>query len=390
MDGLFPNANALDREVTVAAVTLSMADLVHHWCMRDDLLRQVPPPIEEAKAPRLGRPSRRPYGTPLLRAAIRSGLMVADETWWRFSQRLVHQKPSLVAIALHSLCPDRSQVEDPTLAPNQNISVLDFRDLVDTLLEDGYTAVSPAQVGAGLDPGGKFVMITFDDGYYNNVLALDVLKEYEVPATFFVSSNHVLEGKAFWWDAFNRELVKVGATEHQRNVEIARIKDMSASHIEAYLQRLYGVRSLQPLGDTDRPFNRAELAEFSRLPWVHLGNHTCDHAILTRCSREEMRYQIEDCQRALTEIAGAAPLAIAYPNGNCSPEVVAAAQAAGLRVGITARPSRNLLPLECPLRLMNLGRFYFCGDHHPRDELLKWHVGSVPSYFIKRALGKAP
>ncbi len=125
-------------------------------------------------------------------------------------------------------------------------------------------------------------MITFDDGYYNNVMALDVLKEYRVPATFFVSFNQVLEGKAFWWDAPNRELAKRGATEHQRNVEIAGFKTLSADRIESHLKRRYGIRTLRPAGDKDRPFTRSELGEFARQPGGHLGNHTCVRAIIGR------------------------------------------------------------------------------------------------------------
>ena len=41
-------------------------------------------------------------------------------------------------------------------------------------------------------------MLTFDDGYYNNHLALPVLEEFDVPALFFISTNHVKQQKCFW------------------------------------------------------------------------------------------------------------------------------------------------------------------------------------------------
>ena len=358
--------------------------------MREDLLRHLPRSIDAGvTAPAGASPPKRPDGVPPLRSAVRTSLALADKFWWRLSQRLVREKPSLVNVALHSLCSTRSQTDDPTVAPNQNVSVADFRNLVDTVLEAGYTVVSPTQIVAGLDAGGKFVMFTFDDGYFNNVLALDVLEQYQIPATFFISSNHVLEGKAFWWDALNRALVKAGATEHQRNVEIAGVKTLAADRIDAYLQSRFGVHSMRPEGDSDRPFTRQELANFARHPCVHLGNHTCDHAILTLCSREEMQRQIKDCQDALTAIAGYAPVAISYPNGNHSAGVIEAACAAGLRIGVTVRPCHNRLPLREADGLMKLGRFYFYGDNQPRDELLKWRAGFIPSNFIKRALKKA-
>ncbi|MEJ7665168.1 MAG: polysaccharide deacetylase family protein [Hymenobacter sp.] len=64
--------------------------------------------------------------------------------------------------------------------------------------------MSPADVLRGLDPAGKYALITFDDGYFNNHLALPVLRRYGVPATFFISSHHVLSGQAFWWDVVYR------------------------------------------------------------------------------------------------------------------------------------------------------------------------------------------
>ena len=358
--------------------------------MSDDLLSPLPRPIDHAAqaAVREYEP-KRPAVLPALRKAARTGLALADQVSWQLSRRLVREGPSLITVALHSLCSTRSQVGDPALAPSQNVSVEDFRALVATMLECGYQAVSPAQVEAGLDASGKYVMVTFDDGYYNNVLALDVLEEYRIPATFFVSTNHVLEQKAFWWDALSRELLKAGATDSQRSAEFRKVKTMNTGRIDAYLQRHVGADALRPQSDNDRPFTRGELASFARNRWVHLGNHTSDHAILTLCSREAMEQQIQDCQAALTEIAGYAPIAISYPNGNCSPAVVEVALAAGLRVGVTVRPHRNRLPLHDTADRMNLGRFYFFGGADPRDEFARWRTGFVPTHLIKTLMQSA-
>lgn len=295
----------------------------------------------------------------------------------------VAERPSLIVMALHSLCSSKSQVNDPALAPNQNVSLEDFRCLVDAMLEYGYTAVSPIQVEAGLRPGGKYAMVTFDDGYFNNVLALEVLEQYKIPATFFISSSHVLDQKAFWWDALNRELLKAGASLQARDVETRKVKALQPSKIDDYLQLHFGKLVFKPQGDMDRPFTRAELMKFARHPLVHLGNHTSDHAILTLCSPQELAHQIRSCQDTLTEIAGYAPISIAYPNGNYSPAVVEAALSAGLRVGLTVQPRRNRLPLESASKLMTLGRFYCRAGMDARDEFLRCRAGLVPSNLIR-------
>lgn len=347
--------------------------------MHEDLLTQQAPSIERvAPEPVRYRQHEKPL-VPLLRRLARGSLGLADTVCARISP----ERPGLVILALHSLCSTRSQVDDTALAQGLDVSVGDFGALVEAMLESGYTAVSPRQVADGLPPDGKYAMLTFDDGYFNNVLALDVLERYQVPATFFVSSNHVLEQKAFWWDSLNRELVKSGISDHARIVQIRKVKKLSADGIDAYLQRNFGTSAFRPHGDRDRPFTRTELMSFARHKWVHLGNHTSDHAILTSCSPQEMARQIQGCQDALTEMAGYAPIAIAYPNGNHSPAVVEAALAAGLRVGVTVQPRKNRLPLDGAAGLMTLGRFYFYGGD-ARAEFAKYRSGLMPSQFVKK------
>lgn len=325
----------------------------------------------------------------MLRRIAASGLAAADVLCSAIRPGLWREPANLTVLALHSLCPTRAQIDDPALAPSQNVCVEDFRALVAAVLESDYRIVAPAQVDAGLAPDGKYVMLTFDDGYFNNVLALDVLDEFDVPAAFFISTNHVLQQKAFWWDALSRELVRSGASRPARHAAMRQLKAMPAAQIEAWFQRHFGSAALRPHSDRDRPFTRAELADFSRHRHVHLGNHTADHAILTRCTREQMAAQIRDCQGALADMTGTAPIAIAYPNGNHSPEVIAAAMAAGLRIGVTVRPAQNRVPQPGAPGSMRLARFYFHGGADARREFRTYRCGFVPSRLVSAALHAA-
>lgn len=174
-------------------------------------------------------------------------------------------------------------------------------------------------------------MITFDDGYFNNRLALDVLRAFHVPATFFISTDPVLQGKAFWWEALGRKLTEAGVDGPARATEFRRLKSWTSDRVDSYLKKQFGDSVLSPRGDFDRPFTVDELRDFARSEWVHLGNHTCVHAILTHLSPSEIEREVRGCQDALSQIAGQAPIAIAYPNGNHSPAAVAVSLAAGLR-----------------------------------------------------------
>ena len=55
-----------------------------------------------------------------------------------------------------------------------------------------------------IQAGSGRVAVTFDDGYADNLYtALPILKQHNVPATFFVVAGTV--GKpAFWWDELER------------------------------------------------------------------------------------------------------------------------------------------------------------------------------------------
>ena len=325
----------------------------------------------------------------MLKTIAREGLNAADRLCLAAGKLAGERTGVLVTALFHSLYPDRAHLGDPALAPNQDVTVPVFRAFVAGMLDAGYSVVTPAEVDAGLDEGRRHLMITFDDGYFNNTLALEVLQEFRVPATFFISTDHVRDGKAFWWDAFSRHLASTGITGNAQRREMERIKQSAPDTIESGLLRRFGDGVLEPCGDLDRPFTIRELQQFAASPWVHLGNHTRNHAILTRCEPHEMLRQIADCQQALAEWTGRRPIAIAYPNGNHSPAAVQAATEAGLRLGFTVVPRPALLPLTAHTERMTVGRFLFHGQRDVRRQCQMFGARAVPSHWIHRMLHSA-
>ena len=319
----------------------------------------------------------------MLKKLARKVLDVADNLCALASPPGHARAGTLTTLLFHSIYRNREEISSPQLAPHQDITVEDLQRCIGHILDSGFTAVTPAQVDAGLDPAGKYVMITFDHGYYNNTRALDVLERFQTPATFFVSTDHVLEQKGFWWDALHRELSLAGASAGTRRRSMERAKSLSAAHIEAALVRRHGRAVLRPRSDLDRPMTPAELKDFAANRWVHIGNHTRNHAILTNCSVPEMKQQIEGCQQAMRELVGYAPLAIAYPNGDYSRDAIAVAEAAGLRIGFTVRPCKNRLPLVDGASRMELGRFMPHGKLDMGAQWRKFNAAFVPSHRLK-------
>src|SRR5882724_111487 len=230
----------------------------------------------------------------------------------------IREEGALLCFLFHGLFENDKEVRSGVTDPQQGITVAMVRAFLAHFHELGYEFVSPHRILEGLQPGGKYVLLTFDDGYYNNVRALPVMEEFKAPAVFFISSDHAGEGKAFWWDAAYREGRKCGKTEAEIRRTVAGYKRMKTEEVERELKREFGKDALRPVGDLDRPFTPGELCEFARHPLVSLGNHTKNHAILTNYSLAEAQEQIQGGQDAIQLMTGKIPEMISYPNGNSS------------------------------------------------------------------------
>ncbi len=275
------------------------------------------------------------------------------------------RKGSLVNLFFHGLFSDAGEWERECAYPQQEISVSQFEEIVRYFVERGYRFVSPAEMLGGLDPQGKYGTLTFDDGYFNNTRALPVLEKHKAHATVFVSARHVNPGKAFWWEALYRARRRKSLSMSEIYEEMGKWNGMRSNDIEAGLFSELGKDFLRSAGDADRPFTAMELKSFSTSPYISIGNHTADHAVLTAYDDAGAFRMIAEGQEILEAIIGYKPLAIAYPNGAWTRTIVEAAVQAGLKLGFTTDERKEYLP-DClrPERRMTLGRYRFYGGEN--------------------------
>ncbi len=273
------------------------------------------------------------------------------------------ERPALLTFLFHGVFRDRGRTGVELVDPQQGTTVDDFRAFVDCFLASGYSFVSPDDVLRGLDATKRYVMATFDDGYFSNTHVVPVLEAYGIPAVFSVSTNHVRRGVCYWWDVLYRERIERGAAPATIFRERDALTSKKHDEIESILVREFGDRCFVPRGEADRPFTPDELRDFARSERVFLGNHTRDHAVLPNYSRDEMLGQIRGCQEDLLEMAGVTPSLIAYPAGFYSDEVILAAREAGLALGLTVHFRKNFLPIDLSTdEPLELGRFILSGD----------------------------
>jgi peptidoglycan/xylan/chitin deacetylase (PgdA/CDA1 family) len=275
----------------------------------------------------------------------------------------INDQNALSTFLFHGLFNDEYEIDLNYCDPQQGITTSMFRRFIEYFVTNDFIFVSPNDILNGLANDKKYVLITFDDGYYNNHLALPILQEYQVPAIFFISSNYVLHNKSFWWDIIYRERIKEGIILEQIRKEQVTLKHKKPYEIEHYIVNNFGRNSLAPISDIDRPFTPAELNDFSKDPLVFLGNHTDNHAILTNLSPSEMKLEIDSSQNFIFKLTGLKPIMIAYPNGNFSEEVLKVTKKSGLKLGICTNPKKNLLPLDLKgLQSFSLNRFILKGN----------------------------
>jgi len=173
--------------------------------------------------------------------------------------------------------------------------------------------------------------ITFDDGYMNNAtVAVNVLKQFNFPATFFCTSAY-LDGGMMWNDKVI-EAIRVWPDAmldlEQLNVirlPVASIEEkLSATH--TILNKLKYVEFEARANIADELIKRARAtpeqlmmsaAEILRIKQdgMEIGGHTHDHPILLKLSTDQAQQQIFHNKRILEDIIDEPLSLFAYPNG---------------------------------------------------------------------------
>jgi peptidoglycan/xylan/chitin deacetylase (PgdA/CDA1 family) len=172
---------------------------------------------------------------------------------------------------------------------------------------------------AASDPRARALLITFDDGYRDQLeLAARMLHARGLPAAFFLTTGFLDGGRLAWWDEI-AWLVRSGGDDREEAVEaqLERYRTLPGDAGEEFLDRL------AEASGTDRP-DPSELA-----PWMtwdgarelvrlghDVGGHTVTHPILARLDESGQRREIGDCLAELRSKLGVAADSFAYPSGH--------------------------------------------------------------------------
>jgi peptidoglycan/xylan/chitin deacetylase (PgdA/CDA1 family) len=267
-------------------------------------------------------------------------------------------------LCYHGVVPDEI-ADDPQRYGNL-VSLSKFSEQM-SLLSRVMTPISLSELDSWLRGGSALpanpVLITFDDGYRNNLLhAAPTLLEFGVPAIFFVTVGHIGTDRLLWPTEIYRcillwpsplvplpdgSTLTVPANDLPKRIALAGWVREFCKTIPEELKNQYLITLREAAFPT---LTRSEVEMFSFLSWeetdrlcrmgFEIGSHTVGHCILTRVCADRSRCELEVSRQQVERNIRTACVTVAYPNGcasDYSPQVLSAAAQAGYKFGFTTR-----------------------------------------------------
>jgi peptidoglycan/xylan/chitin deacetylase (PgdA/CDA1 family) len=209
------------------------------------------------------------------------------------SRRLLRGAGNRAPIALmyHSIAPGGG-----TPAWRWAVSRRRFVEQLDLLRKHGWSTRPVRDLAAGLALPPRTALITFDDGFADNLAAVEELSRRGMSATWFVVTRD-LGGESRWGD------VQVSG---RPMLSVARLREMAAAGME-------------------------------------IGAHTRTHARLPETDPSRLDDEIGGSRNDLEQALGSPVRSFAYPYGLYNDPVVDAVRRAGYRVACTTRSGWGLV-----------------------------------------------
>lgn len=267
-------------------------------------------------------------------------------------------------LTLHRVIPARATA----FQPNKLLEVTpDFLEsVVVGLRDDDVDFVTMDEAWRRLSSGDnkrRFLALTFDDGYRDNVEhALPILRRFNIPATVYVSSSFAAGTGELWWLTLEKAIERNARIELRVAGQVRRFDTADAEQkLQAFEEIYWLIRrlphedqlraaindlaqryGLDPAADSRELCLRwNEIAALSRDPLVTIGAHSVHHYMLRKVSDDSVRQEIRQNLADIEEATGKRPDHFAYPVGDptsAGPREFAIAEELGLKTAVTTRP----------------------------------------------------
>lgn len=211
-------------------------------------------------------------------------------------------------------------------------------------LKSSYNVISLQELVNHLIQGKipkKSVVITFDDGYADNLYnAKPILEKYEVPATVFVTGGMIDSSLEYWWDELERiflvgdcpfkplELI-INEKEYNWNISTQLdavnvynqihplLKEIPATVREKIILNLFQWADLRREGRlSHRSLTSDEVKELAKGGLIEIGAHTMTHCVLSVESASRQEWEIKESKKVLEKMLGNKIKSFSYPFGS--------------------------------------------------------------------------
>lgn len=185
-------------------------------------------------------------------------------------------------------------------------------------LSRSFDVIGPEQLEGCIRGRGRYVLLTFDDGYHDNwEFAYPILRSHGVRATFFVTTGFLDRTTAAWWDEI-AWMVRNGRHAGWDLAElIGRYKGLSPERRESFLDDLARATGSgrRPQRATDHDWMSWDQVRELRDGGMAVGAHTVSHSILAGLQDQRQRDEIEGSLARIEQELGERPSLFAYPDG---------------------------------------------------------------------------
>ena len=268
-----------------------------------------------------------------------------------------------VILTLHRVLPE----EPAKFSPNAILQVQpDYLDYVlERIRKLGLDIVSLDEAIERLaapKPGRRFVVLTFDDAYRDNLqYALPILQRHEAPFTLYVPTAFVDGVGQLWWQAIEDIIARQDAMALTEGDETEYLDTITVAQKHNAFKRLYWRMRKMPEPDRlklladfttaygydlerqcrDLIMSWQELRVFADDPLCTIGAHTVNHYELAKLPEAQARAEMAQSVDVIEAQFGFRPTHCSYPLGgplSCGPREFALARDLGFRTAVTTRP----------------------------------------------------
>jgi peptidoglycan/xylan/chitin deacetylase (PgdA/CDA1 family) len=260
-------------------------------------------------------------------------------------------------LSFHSVLPD----DVPGLQPGNVVRVTQLREALQYLIRSGFELIPldevPERLSRNSGVSSRFIAITMDDGYADNVLhGLPLFKEFRAPFTIFATTGFlnrnrvdcpiVLAALLLHSDKIVLEHPSRGVLEYSCRTQDEKLaafrlirSGWSRCDLEQSLVAACDARCLSVSEILDRTFlSWEQLRTLSRDPLATIGVHTVSHRRLAVLTEEQAANEISTAQQELETRLGVRMRHIAYPygsTGDCGEREFQLARDMGFLTGCT-------------------------------------------------------